>query len=79
MDSSISCHQVSDTIVGDYKKHESYNFYRTKNFFFKTMKIERFYNANEHSLIYVSYIKKVKGQFENHSISNVHLLSKNLK
>lgn len=78
-DSSISCRQISDTVVGNYTKHESDIFSKSKNLFFKTMRVDRFYDSETNSLIYISYVRKVKGENAAHSISSVPLFSANLK
>lgn len=78
-DSSIACRQIADTIVGNYKKHESDIFSKSKNLFFKTMRVDRFYDPETHTLIYISYVRKVEGENAAHSISSVPLYSAKLK
>lgn len=78
-DSSISCRQTSPEIVGNYEKNAEDVFSKSKNLFFKTMKVDRFYDKEAHTLVYIAYVKKVEGENAAHSISSVPLFSAKLR
>ena len=77
--SSVSCRQVSPVIVGDYTANQSKLFSAKKNLFFKTMRVDRFYDATTNTLVYISYTKKMTGANASHSISTVPLYNAVLK
>lgn len=72
-DSSISCKQMTANITGDYKKQTNDLFSKSKSLFFKAMRVDRFYDAKNNDLIYISYTRKDSGENHSHSISVVHL------
>ena len=77
--SSVSCRQVSPTITGDYTANVKNLFKAKKNLFFKTMRVDRFYDATTNSLVYITYTKKLTGDNASHSISDVPLYNAVLK
>jgi len=70
--SSIACRQVGK-ISGDYKKNVSNIFSKSKNFFFKKMLVDRFWDKKNKVLVYISYTKKSKGTNASHSVSSIAL------
>ena len=78
-DSSISCRQVSKEVSGDYRSEQEDIFSKSKNLFFKTMRVDRFYDEKNHTLVYISYVRKTSGDNAAHSISSVPLYSAILK
>lgn len=78
-DSSISCRQISKEISGDFKTDEEDIFSKSKNLFFKTMRVDRFYDEDTHTLVYISYVRKTSGDNASHSISSVPLFNAILK
>jgi len=77
-DSSIACRQTgeitSDMIAQiDKSKSGDVVFKKSKSIFFKTMKIRRVYDAENQTLMYISYsTKETSGSFK-HSLSTVPL------
>ena len=72
-DSSISCRQVKFKITGNYKENKENIFSSSKGLFFKTMRVDRFYDPEFDTLIYIAYVTKVQGENASHSISTVPL------
>ncbi len=77
-DSSISCRQTGDitpemiATIGKSKSGEVV-FKKSKSIFFKTMKVRRIYDADNQTLLYLSYTtKETDGSFK-HSLSTVPL------
>lgn len=70
---SISCRQVSPVVKGDYKKNQKNLFRSSKGLFFKAMQVDRFYDAENNTLVYIAYTKKLKGDNASHSMSTVPL------
>ncbi|GMQ48823.1 CreA family protein [Vibrio sp. 10N] len=77
-DSSISCRQTgeitSDMIAQiDKSKSGEVVFKKSKSIFFKSMKVRRIYDADNQTLMYLSYsTKETSGSFK-HSLSTVPL------
>ncbi|MDN3702169.1 CreA family protein [Vibrio artabrorum] len=77
-DSSISCRQTGDItpeMIATIDKSESGEvvFKQSKSIFFKTMKVRRIYDAENQTLLYLSYTtKETEGSFK-HSLSTVPL------
>jgi len=77
-DSSISCRQtgeITPAMIAQIDKSKSGEvvFKKSKSIFFKTMKIRRIYDADNQTLMYVSYsTKETSGSFK-HSLSTVPL------
>jgi len=77
-DSSISCRQTGDITPEmiatiDKSKSGEVVFKKSKSIFFKTMKVRRIYDAENQSLLYLSYTtKETDGSFK-HSLSTVPL------
>lgn len=77
-DSSISCRQtgeITPDMIAQIDKSKSGGvvFKKSKSIFFKTMKIRRIYDAENQTLMYVSYsTKETSGSFK-HSLSTVPL------
>lgn len=77
-DSSISCRQTGDItpeMIAQIDKSKSGEvvFKKSKSIFFKTMKVRRIYDAENQTLLYVSYTtKETEGSFK-HSLSTVPL------
>lgn len=77
-DSSISCRQTGDITSEmiatiDKSKSGEVVFKKSKSIFFKTMKVRRIYDAENQSLLYLSYTtKETNGSFK-HSLSTVPL------
>jgi len=77
-DSSISCRQTGEitaAMIAKIEKGKSGEvvFKKSKSIFFKTMKIRRIYDADNQTLMYVSYsTKETSGSFK-HSLSTVPL------
>ena len=77
-DSSISCRQTGeitpDMIASlDKSKSGEVVFRQSKSIFFKTMKVRRIYDAENQTLLYLSYTtKETDGSFK-HSLSTVPL------
>ncbi|CAH6878892.1 Catabolite regulation protein CreA [Vibrio chagasii] len=77
-DSSISCRQTGEITPGmiakiDKSKSGEVVFKQSKSIFFKTMKVRRIYDAENQSLLYLSYTtKETEGSFK-HSLSTVPL------
>ena len=78
-DSSISCRQtgeITSEMIAKIDKSKSGEvvFKKSKSIFFKTMKIRRIYDADNQTLLYLSYTtKETEGSFK-HSLSTVPLL-----
>ncbi|CAK2502299.1 CreA protein [Vibrio crassostreae] len=77
-DSSISCRQtgeITPEMIAKIDKSKSGEvvFKQSKSIFFKTMKVRRIYDAENQSLLYLSYTtKETEGSFK-HSLSTVPL------
>lgn len=77
-DSSISCRQTGDITPAmiaaiDKSKSGEVVFKQSKSIFFKTMKVRRIYDADNQTLLYLSYTtKETEGSFK-HSLSTVPL------
>ncbi|MDN3681189.1 CreA family protein [Vibrio tapetis subsp. quintayensis] len=77
-DSSISCRQTGDItpeMIASIDKSKSGEvvFKKSKSIFFKTMKVRRIYDAENQTLLYLSYTtKETDGSFK-HSLSTVPL------
>ncbi|GLS89329.1 hypothetical protein GCM10007916_03960 [Psychromonas marina] len=77
-DSSISCRQtgeITSAMIAQIDKSKSGEvvFKQSKSIFFKTMKIRRIYDADNQTLMYVSYsTTETSGSFK-HSLSTVPL------
>ncbi|EJG0698672.1 TPA: CreA family protein [Vibrio vulnificus] len=77
-DSSISCRQTGDItseMIASIDKSKSGEvvFKQSKSIFFKTMKVRRIYDADNQTLLYLSYTtKETEGSFK-HSLSTVPL------
>ena len=77
-DSSISCRQTGDITPEmiaaiDKSKSGEVVFKQSKSIFFKTMKVRRIYDAENQTLLYLSYTtKETEGSFK-HSLSIVPL------
>ncbi|WP_299690004.1 CreA family protein [uncultured Vibrio sp.] len=77
-DSSISCRQTGDITPKmiaaiDKSKSGEVVFKQSKSIFFKTMKVRRIYDADNQTLLYLSYTtKETEGSFK-HSLSTVPL------
>lgn len=77
-DSSISCRQtgeITSEMIAKIDKSKSGEvvFKQSKSIFFKTMKVRRIYDAENQSLLYLSYTtKETEGSFK-HSLSTVPL------
>ena len=77
-DSSIACRQTGPITVQmiaeiDKSKNGEVLFTKSKSIFFKTMKIRRIFDADNQTLMYVSYsTKETSGSFK-HSLSTVPL------
>lgn len=66
---AIACRQVAP-ITGELRGRENV-FIRSKNPFFKKLKISRFYDKARDVLIYLSYVTDTGGENYSHSISVV--------
>ena len=73
---SISCRQVALEIKGDYKVNRSSIFSNSKGLFFKTMQVDRFWDSENNTIVYLAYTKKLTGDNASHSLSTVPLLIK---
>ncbi|WP_295892190.1 CreA family protein [uncultured Vibrio sp.] len=77
-DSSISCRQtgeITPEMIANIDKSKSGEvvFKKSKSIFFKTMKVRRIYDAENQTLLYLSYTtKETEGSFK-HSLSTVPL------
>lgn len=77
-DSSISCRQTGEITPEmietiDKSKSGEVVFKQSKSIFFKTMKVRRIYDAENQTLLYLSYTtKETEGSFK-HSLSTVPL------
>lgn len=77
-DSSISCRQTGDITKEmiakiDKSKSGEIMFKKSKSIFFKSMKVRRIYDAENQTLLYLSYTtKETSGSFK-HSLSTVPL------
>ena len=77
-DSSIACRQtgeITPSMIAQIDKSKSGEvvFKKSKSIFFKTMKIRRVYDADNQTLMYISYsTKETSGSFK-HSLSTVPL------
>ena len=77
-DSSISCRQTGDITPEmiakiDKSKSGEVVFRKSKSIFFKSMKVRRIYDAENQTLLYLSYTtKETEGSFK-HSLSTVPL------
>lgn len=77
-DSSISCRQTGEITAAmiaqvDKTKSGEVVFKKSKSIFFKTMKIRRIYDADNQTLMYVSYSTKETSGSYKHSLSTVPL------
>lgn len=73
-DSSIACRRNKEVVSGNYRSNAANIFSGRKGIFFKTMQVDRFYDATNDTLVYIAYTKKVSGDNASHSISTVPLL-----
>ncbi len=77
-DSSIACRQTGEITAAmivqiDKSKSGEVVFKKSKSIFFKTMKVRRIYDAQNQTLMYLSYsTKETSGSFK-HSLSTVPL------
>lgn len=77
-DSAISCRQtgeITPEMIAQIDKSDSGEvvFKKSKSFFFKTMKVRRIFDAENQTLLYLSYTtKETNGSFK-HSLSTVPL------
>lgn len=71
--SSISCRQVG-TISGNLTAAKSV-FTGSKGAFFKSFRVDRFYDKARNVMVYLAYTKKLSGDNASHSISVVPLNS----
>lgn len=77
-DSSISCRQtgeITPEMIAQIDKSKSGEvvFKKSKSIFFKSMKVRRIYDADNQTLMYLSYsTKETSGSFK-HSLSTVPL------
>ena len=71
--SSISCRQSSSSVTGKFNVDARNLFKGNKGLFFKSMTVDRFYDKENNSLVYISYTKKLSGDNASHSISTVPL------
>lgn len=80
-DSSISCRQTKKTLTsrGSITSDKENIFRKSKSLFFKVMRVDRFYDRKNNSLVYISYTKKAEGDNAAHAISSVPLWSANIK
>ncbi|WP_394133045.1 CreA family protein [Shewanella maritima] len=77
-DSSISCRQtgeITPQMIAEIDKSRSGDvvFKKSKSIFFKSMKIRRIYDADNQTLMYVSYSTKETSGSYKHSLSTVPL------
>lgn len=77
-DSSISCRQTGEITLAmiaqiDKSKSGEVVFKKSKSIFFKNMKIRRIFDANNQTLMYVSYSTKETSGSYKHSLSTVPL------
>ena len=77
-DSSISCRQTGDITAEmiatiDKSKSGEVVFKQSKSIFFKTMKVRRIYDAENQTLLYLSYTTKETDGSYKHSLSTVPL------
>ncbi|WP_019026910.1 CreA family protein [Colwellia piezophila] len=77
-DSSISCRQTGDITAAmiatiDKSKSGEVVFKQSKSIFFKTMKVRRIYDAENQTLLYLSYTTKETDGSYKHSLSTVPL------
>jgi CreA protein len=77
-DSSISCRQTGDITPEmiatiDKSKSGEVVFKQSKSIFFKTMKVRRIYDADNQTLLYLSYTTKETDGSYKHSLSTVPL------
>lgn len=77
-DSSISCRQTGDITPAmiatiDKSKSGEVVFKQSKSIFFKTMKVRRIYDADNQTLLYLSYTTKETEGSLKHSLSTVPL------
>ena len=70
-DSSIACRQTGK-ISGQLTNQKNV-FSKSKNFFFKVMKVDRFYDKRRNVVVYLSYVRKITGTNASHSVSVVPL------
>ena len=70
-DSSIACRQVGP-ISGTPGPAKDI-FSKSKNLFFKTMQVDRFYDAKRNVLVYISYVSSTSSKNHSHSVSVVPL------
>jgi CreA protein len=68
-DTSIACRKIGP-IIGDLKSNTDI-FSASKSIFFKTNRVDRFYDSKRKVLIYLSYTVKLSGDNSSHSISVV--------
>lgn len=77
-DSAISCRQTGEITMAmisqiDKSKSGEVVFKKSKSIFFKTMKIRRIFDADNQTLMYVSYSTKETSGSYKHSLSTVPL------
>ena len=70
--SSIACRQTGE-IKGNYKVPAMNLFSQSKGLFFKKMRVDRFWDSKNKTLVYIAYTKKVRGDNASHSLSTVPL------
>lgn len=81
-DNAISCRQTGDITAAmiatiDKSKSGEVVFKQSKSIFFKSMKVRRIYDADNQTLLYLSYTtKETEGSFK-HSLSTVPLWNTN--
>ncbi|AUS02924.1 CreA protein [Vibrio phage 2.275.O._10N.286.54.E11] len=76
-DSSISCRQTKQVLTskGPIGSDKENIFKKSKSLFFKVMKVDRFYDEKNNTLVYISYTKKAEGNNAAHAISSIPLWS----
>lgn len=77
-DSSIACRQTGEFKVTSFHQRQNDIFSANQSLFFKVMRVDRFYDHKNKSLIYISYTRKASGNNHAHSISVVPLLDLNV-
>lgn len=74
---SIACRQVKRSVTGNFKATAKNVFGKSKGIFFKSMTVDRFYDAENNTLVYLAYTKKLFGHNASHSLSSVPLYLNN--
>jgi CreA protein len=72
-DSSIACRQTKAVLKGNVRSSEENVFDSSKGLFFKKMRVDRFYDKTNDTLVYIAYTKKLRGDNASHSLSTVPL------